>query len=360
MSDGVPEVSHGLRLVPVQEDPQCSETPLTGLESWITPSDLFYVRNHFAIPRVELSSWSLRVEGQVERPLELSYQQIRDQPTSRLVATLECAGNSRAYMIPPAEGIPLAHGAVSTAEWEGVPLARLLAMAGVSSGAREVVLEGADFGEEEEDDVPLEVGYAKSIPVEKAQDPNTLLAYRMNGEDLPVDHGWPLRAIVPGWYGMASVKWLTRVRVLERPFDGFFQTRRYTTIPEGTDPATGTPVTRLGVKAVIVRPQAGEAIAPGEYIITGYAWSGEAEVAGVGVSTDWGKTWQDAALLDPLSPYAWTRWEYRWEVTKPGRTIVMARARDSEGDSQPLGPVWNYRGYGNNACYPVPVEVRSP
>lgn len=345
-------------LVPVQEDPQCSEAPMVTRDSRITPNQQFYVRNHFSIPQLDLPNWSLTVDGEVERPFSLSYAEIRALPSRCLVATLECAGNSRTSITPPIEGVPFGHGAVSTAEWEGVPLAALLERAGLKSTAREVVLEGADYGEEEEDGGPVHLSYARSMSLENAKSPNTLLAYKMNGEDLPVAHGWPLRAVVAGWYGMASVKWLTRIRVLDRPFDGFFQVRRYVDIPVGTDHTSGTPVTTMRVKSVVARPLAGETIPIGQYIILGYAWSGEGEVANVGVSTDWGKTWNDATLLDQPSRYAWTRWEFPWIAEKPGRIIVMARAIDSQGNAQPLSPVWNYRGYGNNASYGVPVEVQ--
>ena len=357
MAEVAPENSSLPTLVPVQEDPQASEAPLPALNSRTTPNEQFYVRNHFSVPQIDLATWSLGVDGEVERPFSLSYAEMRAMPSSRLVATLECAGNSRTTIAPPIEGIPFGHGAVSTAEWEGVPLAAILERARIKNTAREVVLEGADFGEEEEEGLPVELSYARSLSVEKALDPSILLAYRMNGEDLPLAHGWPLRAIVPGWYGMASVKWLTHIRVLDHPFYGFFQSRRYINISVGTQPASGTPVTRMRVESVVVRPLVGEAISLGQYIIRGYAWSGQGEVANVGVSTDWGKTWNEAKLLDPLSSYAWTRWEFAWVVEKPGRTIVMARATDSQGNTQPLSPVWDYRGYGNNGSYGVPVEV---
>ena len=357
MGYNVLDPSQPPELVPVCEEPLCSESPLSAYDSWITPSSLFYVRSHFSVPTLDASTWSISVEGETESPLELSYKEITALPTRRVVATLECAGNSRTTITPPAEGIPFGQGAVSTAEWIGVSLADVLDRAGLKSTAKEVVLEGADYGQEEEDDVPLELAYARSLPLKKALDPDTVLAHQMNGEVLSPEHGWPLRAIVPGWYGMASVKWLTHIRVLDRSFDGFFQTHRYS-IGEGTDIATATPLTSLRVKSLIIRPTAGEMIPPGEYLIRGFAWSGVEDIVTVQVSTDWGKTWQEAALVDPHSRYAWRQWQLVWQAKTPGRTMIMARATDSQGNTQPLSPPWNYRGYGNNSSSPVPVTVR--
>ena len=351
--------SNPSELVPVSEDPLCRESPLTAYDSWITPTALFYVRSHFSsVPKLDASTWSLTVDGEVEQPLSLGYEEMTTLPTKSLASTLECAGNSRSAMTPPAEGIPFGHGAISTAEWTGVSLAAILERAGIKDTAREVVLEGADYGEEEENDVPIELGYVRGLPLERALDPDTLLAHRMNGEVLSTEHGWPLRAIVPGWYAMASVKWLVRIRVLDRPFDGFFQKLRYILTEDGGDIASSPPLTTLRVKSLIVQPVAGETIQLGEYRVRGYAWSGHGDVASVEVSADWGKTWRVANLLAPHGRYAWRQWEFAWQPQTAGRTILMARATDSEGNTQPLSINWNYRGYANNAVFPVPVEVR--
>ena len=354
-----PAGSQGSELVPVCEDPVCKESPQSALDDWITPANLFYVRSHFSVPTVDVSTWSLTVDGEVERPLKLGYDEIINLPSKRLVATLECAGNSRSTMVPPAEGTPFGRGAVSTGEWTGVPMAAILERAGVKGTSKEVVLDGADYGQEEEDGVPLELGYARGLPLKKALDPDTLLCYRMNGEALSSDHGGPLRAIVPGWYAMASVKWLVRIHVLARPFDGFFQKLRYILTEKGMSIASSTPVTTLRVKSLINRPVAGEVIPLGQYRIRGIAWSGQGEIANVEVSTDWSKTWQPAQLLEPHARYAWRQWEYMWQPPGPGRMILMARATDSEGNTQPLSQTWNYRGYATNASYAVPVDVRS-
>ena len=360
MARGSPHDSNPSELVPVSEDPLCRESPLMAYDSWITPTALFYIRSHFSsIPKLDASTWSLTVDGEVEQPLRLSYKEITKLPTKSLASTLECAGNSRSAMTPPAEGIPFGHGAVSTAEWTGVSLAAILERAGIRDTAREVVLEGADYGEEEEDDVPIELGYVRGLPLEKALDPDTLLAHRMNGEVLSTEHGGPLRAIVPGWYAMASVKWLVRIRVLDHPFDGFFQKLRYILTEEGGDITSSPPLTALRVKSLIVQPGAGGIIPLGEYRVRGFGWSGHGDVVSVEVSTDWGKTWQAANLSAPHGRYAWRQWEFVWQPRTPGRTILMARATDSEGNTQPLSINWNYRGYANNAVFPVPVEVRS-
>ena len=346
-------------LIPVSEDPVCSESPLTSLDTWITPTERFYIRNHFSdVPNLDPSTWRLAIEGEVRQPLTLSLSDILAMPSKELASTMECAGNSRSYVTPPAEGLAFRHGAVSTARWKGVPLNLLLERAGLKDAAVEVVFEGADYGREEEDGVAFDLAYRRSLLVEKARHPDVLLAYEMNGEALPVHHGFPLRLVVPRWYAMASVKWLTRVNVLDRPFDGFFQQRRYVMINEGReDSLERKPVTTLKVKSLITSPRHGEVVQPGACAIRGFAWSGEGEVDKVEVSTDGGRNWQEAALLGEPDPNTWRQWGFTWQALYPGHYILMARATDSAGNTQPDAIPWNFRGYANNGIHTIAVEV---
>ena len=346
-------------LIPVSEDPLCRESSITSLDSWITPTDRFYIRNHFSnVPSLDRSSWHLVVDGEVHQPLTLGLADILEMPSKEVVMTMECAGNSRSYATPPAEGLAFHHGAVSTARWKGVSLSHLLDSAGLKETAMEVVFEGADHGQEEEDGVAFDLNYRRSLTLGKARDPDTLLAYEMNGEALTPDHGFPLRLMVPGWYGMASVKWLTRVNITAQPFNGFFQQRRYVMINEGPeDSLEREPVTVLRVKSLIASPRHGEVVQPGSYTIRGFAWSGEGEVNQVEVSIDGGRTWQNAALPGESNHIAWRQWELAWQASRPGHFILMARATDSAGDTQPTATPWNFRGYANNSIHTIAIEV---
>lgn len=342
----------------VSWDPPCSETVLSGLDSWITPIERFYVRSHFsAIPDIDVSSWRLKVEGEVDTSMELSYEDLRSLPTRSLIVTLECAGNSRSYLTPPAEGLRFGHGAVGNAEWTGVPLSELLLRAGPKKEVTEVLFEGADLGEEEEEGLTLQLGYARSLPIEQAMSEDTLVAYLMNGEPLEPSHGCPARLVVPGWYGMASVKWLHRVSLLSRPYQGFFQSRRYVNITDGESLPQWEPVTSVQVKSLITRPRHGEVVSQDQYTVHGVAWSGVGTIKRQELSTDGGRSWQEAELLEPESAYAWRRWKFQWTSLTPGHFILMARATDSTGNTQLATVPWNFRGYANNSIHTIAVEV---
>src|SRR6266404_4630586 len=208
-----------------QKEPNNLETPFNQLDAFLTPTELFYIRSHFPTPALELASYRLHVDGAVSNPFSLSYKELRDMPSETRVATLECAGNSRVFLIPQVEGAQWELGAVGNAEWTGVPLQTLLERAGMEDDACEVVLEGADRGIPTEEPIPPgPISYARSVPREKAIQPEVLIAYQMNGHDLTRDHGYPVRAIVSGHYGMASVKWLTRIQAVRQPFQGYWQT----------------------------------------------------------------------------------------------------------------------------------------
>lgn len=346
-------------LVQVSADPHVSESSLSALTTWVTPTDRYFIRQHFAqVPSGERATWHLAVAGEVHRPFTLSFTDLLALPSQEVVVTTECAGNSRSYLTPPAEGLAFRHGAVSTARWKGVPLRILLEQAGVKDTAVEVLFEGADSGREEEDGVVSDLSYRRSLPLAKAQHPETLLVYEMNGAALTPDHGFPLRLVVPRWYGMASVKWLTRIEVLAQPFKGFFQTRRYVMIPEGPEQDFDrVPVTVLQVKSLMTSPRHGEVIQPGECTLQGFAWSGAGEITRVDVSTDGGHSWQEATLHGETAPNAWRQWAYRWQTPSPGHFICMVRATDSAGNTQPSTIPWNFRGYANNAIHTVALEV---
>lgn len=344
------------RLIVVSRSPFNAETPLGEQLGLLTPTPLFYVRNHFPVPRLAAADYRLRVEGAVERPLTLTYADLRALPSRSLLATLECAGNGRSYLRPPAEGEQWQYGAVSTGEWTGAPLGAVLALAGLQAQACEVLIAGADAGH-----VPAaggETAFERSLPLEKALDPETLLAYALNGEPLPLEHGFPVRLVVPGWYGMASVKWVTRIAALTAPFRGFYQADRYVMAhPERSDPGS-TPLTTMRVRSLITSPADGSALPSGEHRVRGLAWSGAGPVVRVEVSADAGATWQEAELVSPPERYAWRRWEFRWWADQPGQVTLRSRAFDAAGQGQPAEPEWNRLGYANNAVQAVTVEIR--
>lgn len=330
------------------------EAPLRALADPLTPTADFYQRSNFLVPEIDRAAWTLAVHGAVRHPLALGWDDLRGMPARTLALTMECAGNGRTRMTPVPPGHPWELGAVSTARFTGVPLRDVLWRAGVEGGAVEVAFAGADAGVTE---AGIPARFERSLPLERALDPDVLLAWEMNGEPLPPPHGYPLRLVVPGWYGVASVKWLTEVRVLDAPFDGFFQAERYVYRGEvGT--ADGTPVTRMRVRALIAQPSDAERLPAGVAAeILGTAWSGEGPVRRVEVSVDGGVTWQDARLGEAESPYAAVPWSFAWTPGHAGRHLLLARATDGAGNVQPLEPVWNELGYGNNVVQRVEVDV---
>jgi DMSO/TMAO reductase YedYZ molybdopterin-dependent catalytic subunit len=323
-------------LITRESEPVNLESPFDQLDDYLTPNNLFYIRNHFEAPRLDDASHELKVEGAVEHPFAIGMAELRKMPAVTRTVTLECAGNGRVFLSPPAEGVQWQLGAVSTAEWTGVPLTTLLERAGLLQDVSEIVLDGADKGTPKHLPKPTgEIRYARSIGLEKAKD--VLVAYAMNGEELTIDHGFPVRAIVPGHYGMASVKWLAAIHAMREPFRGYWQTSDYAY----WDDVDGNPVLQpLGVaalKSAIARPRTRESIAAGQsYRVFGAAWCGELVVDRVEISTDDGATWQAATLLDPECPNCWRRWEFQWHVPeKKGTYILKSRAWDTGGNMQP-------------------------
>lgn len=306
--------------IPQSADPKIKESDFSSLQTLLTPNNKFFIRNHFAPPLLSLSG-KVQVTGRVRSPLEIRYADILRQPSRTLTVTLECAGNGVGF------------GGVSTATWTGIALETLLKQAGLSSGVKHIRLVGADRGIEGPSNIPL--SFMRSIPLEKALHPDTLLAFQMNGAPLPPEHGYPLRAIVPGWYGMDSVKWLLRIEALDHEDASFFMTQRYVAIRLQTIGSEQFPITRMRVKSLITQPRVGEVLAPGLYTIRGAAWAGENKLAQVEVSTNGGKDWTSATLDSDALPYSWVLWKYGWEVRAPGVYTVVGRATDDHGNTQP-------------------------
>ena len=357
---GVPRQA-GAGLIMRQREPENYEFAYSTLDSFLTPNDRFYVRSHFPTPALDAAQWQLRVEGAVQHPFTLTYAELLALPSRKLQSTMECAGNGRVYLSPPARGVQWEQGAVSTTEWTGVSLGVLLARAGVDASAVEVVLEGADVGEiKDPPRPPGPMRFARSLPLTKALQQDVLIAYRMNGSELPVSHGFPVRAVVPGWYGMASVKWLTRIYVVNQPFQGYFQTIDYAYWQRKDALAARVPITEMQVKASIAKPTFREIIPAGStYRINGAAWSGEAAVTKVEISFNGGQTWENANLQNKATPYTWRLWEYAWNVpAKSGRLALMVRATDARGNVQPLQHDPDRDHYMINHVVPVIVELR--
>jgi DMSO/TMAO reductase YedYZ molybdopterin-dependent catalytic subunit len=345
-------------LIVRQQEPKNLEGPFGRLDSFLTPTELFYIRNHFPTPRLDSASYRLEIEGAVQNPLALGYDELRRMPAETRVATLECAGNGRVFLVPQVDGAQWGLGAVGTAEWTGVPLVDLLVRAKLDQDACEVILEGADRGTPREPPIPPRpIAYARSLARDKAVRREVLIAYQMNDRDLTPDHGYPVRAVVPGHFGMASVKWLTRICAVRQPFQGYWQTSDYAYWDEIERQPVRRPLGETHVKAQIARPGVYETLQRSAlFTIAGAAWSGEAEVTEVTVSTDGGATWVQAEFIDSPRQYAWRRWKLDWRTPEePGRYTLLARAKDARGRRQPDQHDPNYGTYVIN--HPLPIEV---
>lgn len=331
--------------VVLSREPFNAETDLGEIRGRTTPRGRHYVRSHFATPR---SPRELVVDGAVRRRLRLRLpNDVRALGGERTLAvTLECAGNGRAFLDPTVPGEQWRLGAVGTAAWTGVPLARVLAEAVPSPDAVEVLCAGADAGEVRDAGGPI--AFERSLPLDLARDEDVLLAYAMEGEPLASEHGAPLRLVVPGWYGMASVKWLARLSLLDRPFRGFYQSDRYV--------IDGRPLGEIEPRAIIVSPREGQRIAPGGHVVRGFAWAGRTAIRSVEASADGGRSWTPARLGPAISSYAWREWEWDWDA-RPGHAVVLVRATDDRGRTQPSIPRRNPLGYANNAIRAVRFTV---
>jgi DMSO/TMAO reductase YedYZ molybdopterin-dependent catalytic subunit len=335
--------------------PENRETPITEVSSWVTPNKWFFVRSHYETPTINISNWRLAIGGCVERALDLSWDQLEAMPRRSVFATMECAGNGRSFLKPHVEGVQWTAGAVGHAEWSGVPLRHVLERAMLKRDAKEIVFYGGDAGIEHKDQPPQ--AFARSLPLEKALHPDTLLATRMNGELLDPSHGYPVRLVVPGWYGVASVKWLARVEAVMEPFRGYYQTSKYT-VQHRTGGGTRTDIVGpMPVKSEIMRPVEGDVLGLGGNRVFGMAWAGEHAVAAVEVSVDGGSTWQRAELQGIRAPYSWTAWEFLWEPAGPGQYSLMSRAISTSGEVQPMDHDTDRGGYLITFCRPIPVSV---
>jgi sulfane dehydrogenase subunit SoxC len=331
--------------------------PLEALRYPVTPVGLHYLLIHYDIPDIDPAAYRLRVDGLVDRALELTLDDLRQLPSITRVLTMECAGNGRALLEPRPASQPWLLEAVGTGEWRGVDVALLLREAGLQDGAIECVFGGADRGIEG----GVEQRYERSLAVADAMDSGALLAYELNGEPLPPQHGFPVRLVVPGWYGMTNVKWLTAITAVGTPFTGYQQTTAYRVCQAEDDP--GEPVTLIVPRALMIPPGIPDfftrrrTLAPGPCTLKGRAWSGAAAIVGVDVSIDGGATWESATLGDEAqAPGRWTGWRYDWHATR-GEYELCCRARDATGAIQPFEPRWNRGGYVNNAVQRVPVQV---
>jgi DMSO/TMAO reductase YedYZ molybdopterin-dependent catalytic subunit len=331
------------------------ETPLSELVGGVVvPTARFYVRNNFPIPSLDAADFRLRVSGLVDRPLTLGLRELQNMPSQTEVVTLECAGNGRTLFDPPVPGERWQYGAVSTAEWTGVPLVEILDRAGVRSGAAEVRFRGADGGEV--DRRRGTIRFERSLTLDQARESDAILAYAMNGEPLPIQHGYPLRLVVPGWYGVASVKWLSEIELTDQAFDGYYQTERYVYYWNRDGREVREPVTLQRVRALITEPAPGQEAAPGELVVRGVAWSGAAPIARVEVSVD-GGDWHEARLVGERKRHSWQWWELIARFERKGDVALRVRATDLAGRTQPERAEWNKLGYGNNGIHEVTARI---
>jgi DMSO/TMAO reductase YedYZ molybdopterin-dependent catalytic subunit len=331
--------------------------PLEALRYAITPVGLHYLLIHFDIPAVDETTWELVVGGHTRRPLRLSLNDVKKRPATTLAVTLECAGNGRARTSPRPLSQPWLNEAVGTAEWTGTPLRGLLEEAGVLESATEVVFTGLDRGVQGE----IAQQYERSLSLDDAMRDEVMLVWAINGLPLPPQHGFPMRLVVPGWYGMTSVKWLRSITVVDESFPGYQQARAYHFRTFEGD--TGEPVTRMLPRALMIPPGVPDFMSRTRFVepstlqVEGRAWSGRGAVTGVELSTDAGLTWREARLDAPVSPFAWRGWSCDWDARTPGDYELCVRATDASGNVQPSDQSWNFEGVQNNAVQRVRVRV---
>jgi DMSO/TMAO reductase YedYZ molybdopterin-dependent catalytic subunit len=351
----IPPDDEPFSLVELQQATRNRGMPLEGLRYDVTPAGMHYLLIHFDIPPTDAPTWRVEVTGNVDRTLSLSLDDLRSRPAQTIPVTMECAGNGRSRMPHRVTSQPWLLEAIGTAEWTGTPLAPILEEAGIRPGTVEFVFTGADRGFQG----GVEHSYQRSLTVEDALRREVMLVYEMNGRPLEPQHGAPLRLLVPGWYGMTSVKWLTSIEAVTRPFDGYQQAEAYRVQKSEDDP--GERVTRINVRALMVPPGIADfpsrdrVVDAGLVPLQGRAWSGFAPVERVDVSVD--GNWQPARLGDGPGPFAWRPWRFDWQA-EPGEHVLSCRATDADGNTQPLEPFWNVQGMANNYVQTVPVTVR--
>jgi DMSO/TMAO reductase YedYZ molybdopterin-dependent catalytic subunit len=354
-----PSPVHGGMIVR-EASPLNLEMPFGELDEFITRTEHFFVRCHFPLPEIDPAHWRLRVTGEVRQPLELEWNELGAMPAVTRMSTMECAGNGRVFLSPQVDGAQWERGAVGNAEWTGVLLRDVLERARPTTSALEVVCIGADRGKIAEAPRPGgEIHYARSVPIAKAID-DVLLAWAMNGETLTPTHGFPLRAVVPGWYGMASVKWLSEINVTATPFHGYYQTVDYAYWQRGVGEPSLVPITELQIKAQIARPGPAETVpASKPYLVRGAAWSSGAEIVRVELSPDGGRNWHETRLSEKSDPCAWRLWEYEWQVPAArGQVVLLVRATDAKGRTQPTARDPDRGGYLINEVLGIGVFVQ--
>ena len=339
--------------------PEDLEMPLSGFSDYLTPIEHFFVRTHVYVPTVNLNDWRLTVDGDVATPLTLTMDDLKKLPSVDLVSVVECAGNGRGFADPPVPGLQWTNGSVGNARWRGVRLADVLKRAGIKDSGKEILFNGAD--------VPIGTmqDFRRTITTKKALDPNTLLAYEMNGVALPVKHGFPLRVVAPGWASDSWLKWVTNVTVLDKEFDGFWMKNAYRKPDHPVAPGSAVPpekmvpVTSLRVKSLIANPIDGSSIRLGDPVnVRGVAWSGDkGPVTSVDISVDGGRSWKPADLGFEKSQFGWRQWSFSFRPDRESYYNVMARATDASGDKQPFAQEWNPSGYGWNVVQRVGVNV---
>jgi sulfite oxidase len=321
-------------------------TPLAQISGTIVPNPLFFLRSNYPPPTLAPHEWRMRIDGRVKRPLNLGLEDLQSLPSRTQEVWLECAGNSRRRFDPPGEGNQWDDQAVSNAAFKGVSLSAVLESVGILDDAIEIVATGADTD-----------NFQRSLPLEVALRPEVLLAWEMNGEPIPQPNGGPVRMIVPGWAGVASVKWPIHLEASSTPFGGYYHSERYIIVD--ADQRTLRSVREMPVKSLIAAPGDGETLGLGSHLVYGFAWSGLGQIEQVEVSTDDQQTWSPARLIHGEGPFAWTRWELTWTVSRPGRTTIAARARDSAGNVQPSEVTWNKFGYLMNAILTRMVTIQA-
>lgn len=307
-------------------------------------------------PEITPQSFLLPIYGHVEAPLVFHHSYLKSMPSKKIAMVLECSGNKRTYFEPKTYGEQWEDGAISHGIWKGVTLKSLLDMVVVKHGAKEIVFIGHDKGTRT--DMEGIFHYARSLPIDVALQPDVLIAYELNGSTIPYEHGYPLRLIIPQWYGMASVKWLKEIQIIDHPFKGPFQTIDYVYYPHKTNDLDARPVTNIKINSIIQQPLDYSILNTGTHEIYGIAWSGHGSITTVKLSFDNGSTWIKAKLsVDPKQKYSWTFWRYLWNVRKKGEYTILCRAEDSSGNVQPFEAEWNKKGYGLNAVYKVHVKI---
>jgi sulfite oxidase len=346
------------RLIVRSLRPPDFETPAALLDSFITPNDLFYVRCHMPVPSVDAAAWTLKIGGEVNSPVALSLDEIKKLPATTITATLECAGNGRGFFTPAPAGVQWEKGAVGTARFTGTRMSEILKKAGVRASALNVEMHAAD---RPPGTMPA---FVRQVPMAKAMHADTIIAWDMNGQPIPLVHGAPLRAIIPGWEGAYSVKWLNALNLLAKDSDSFWVATGYRYPNRRVAPGAAVdakdmvPLTGMVVKSLITSPADGASMATGKVPVRGFAWAGENDITKVDVSIDNGATWQPARLTGEQARFTWRRFEFEFAATKPQSYLILSRAADSKGNMQPAVSQWNPSGYLWNQYDSVRIEVK--